>query len=74
MIMKTGKLIEALMHYRHVSLEDMANETNIAQSNIATLLTGKRNITPSLAEKMCKVLDIDPIVVMTNRMVEELKK
>jgi plasmid maintenance system antidote protein VapI len=72
--MKTGKLIEALMHYRHVSLEDMANETNIAQSNIATLLTGKRNITPSLAEKMCKVLDIDPIVVMTNRMVEELKK
>ena len=72
--MKTGKLIEALMHYRHVSLEDMANETNIAQSNIAALLTGKRNITPSLAEKMCKVLDIDPIVVMTNRMVEELKK
>ena len=61
------------MHYKHVSLEDMANATNIAQSNITTLLTCRRNITPSIAEKMCKVLDIDPIVIMTNRMCEELK-
>jgi plasmid maintenance system antidote protein VapI len=72
--MKTGKLIEALMYYRHVSLEEMANATGIAQNNISTLVSGRRNITPSLAEKMCKVLDIDPIVVMTNRMSEELKK
>ena len=72
--MKTGKLIEAIMHYRHVSLEEMANATGMAQNNISTLITGKRNITPSLAKKMCKVLDIDPIVVMTNRMSEELKK
>ena len=72
--MKTGKLIEALMHYRHVSLEEMSNATNIAQSNITTLLTCRRSITPSLAKKICKVLDIDPIVIMTNRMVDDLKE
>ena len=72
--MQTGKLIEALMYYRHVSLEEMANATGIAQNNISTLVSGRRNITPSLAKKMCKVLDIDPLVIMTNRMCEELQK
>ena len=71
--MKTGKLIEALMHYKHISLEEMSSATNIAQSNISTLLTCRRNTTPSLAKKMAKVLDIDPIVIMTNRMCKELK-
>lgn len=72
--MKTGKLVEALMHYKHVSIEEMATSTNIAQNNLTTLLMCRRNITPSLAKKIAKVLDIDPIVIMTNRMCEEIKK
>ena len=72
--MKTGKLIEALMHYKHISIEEMSKSTGIAMTNITTLLICKRNITPSLARKFGEVLGIDPIVIMTNRMSEELHK
>lgn len=71
--MKTGKLIEAIMHYKYVGIQELANKIGIEEPNMATLITGRRNITPSLAEKIGDVLDIEPIVIMTNRMMEELK-
>lgn len=71
--MKTGKLIEAIMQYKHIGIEELADKIGIAQSNLSTLIIGKRNITTSLAIKIGEVLDIDPIVIMTNRTVEEIK-
>lgn len=71
--MKTGKLIEAIMQYKHIGIEELADKLGIAQSNLSTLIIGKRNITTSLAIKIGEVLDIDPIVIMTNRTVEEIK-
>jgi len=71
--MKTGKLIEAIMQYKHVGIQELANKIGIKEPNMATLITGRRNITPALAEKIGDVLDIEPIVIMTNRMIEELK-
>lgn len=71
--MKTGKLIEAIMHYKHVGIQELANKIGIEEPNMATLITGRRNITPALAKKIGDVLDIEPIVIMTNRMMEELK-
>lgn len=71
--MKTGKLIEAIMQYKHIGIEELADKLGIAQSNLSILIIGKRNITTSLAIKIGEVLDIDPIVIMTNRTVEEIK-
>lgn len=71
--MKTGKLIEAIMQYRHIGVEELAKKIKIAQPNMTALILGKRKITPQLAKKIGIVLDIDPIVIMTNRTMEDLK-
>ena len=72
--MKTGKLIEAIMQYRHIGIEELAQKIDMAQPNLSNLIIGNRKITVQLAKKIGEVLDIDPIVVMTNRMSEELKE
>lgn len=72
--MKTGYLIEAIMHYKHIGIVEMANKIGIAEPSMSTLIAGRRNITPTLAKKIGDVLDIDPLVIMTNRMCEELQK
>lgn len=72
--MKTGHLIEAIMHYKHIGILEMANKTGMAEPSMSTLIAGRRNITPTLAKKIGDVLDIDPLVIMTNRMCEELHK
>ena len=40
--MKTGKLIEAIMQYKHIGIEELADKLGIAQSNLSTLIIGKR--------------------------------
>ena len=72
--MKTGKLIESIMQYRHIGVEELAQKIDMSPSNLSNLIIGSRNITVSLAKKIGDVLDIDPLVIMTNRMTEELKK
>lgn len=71
--MKTGKLIEAIMQYKHIGIEEFADRIGMAQSNLSNLIVGRRSITTSLAIKIGDVLDIDPIVLMTNRTCEEIK-
>ena len=71
--MKTGHLIEAIMHYKHIRHGEMANKIGISEPSMSTLIAGRRNITPTLAKKIGDVLDIDPLVIMTNRMCEEIK-
>ena len=72
--MKTGKLIEAIMQYRHIGIEELAQKIDMAQPNLSNLIIGNRKITVQLAKKIGDVLDIDPLVIMTNRMCEELRK
>jgi plasmid maintenance system antidote protein VapI len=62
------------MHYKHIGIVEMANKIGISESSMSTLIAGRRNITPTLAKKIGGVLDIDPLVIMTNRMCEELQK
>lgn len=71
--MKTGKLIEAIMQYKHVGIEELAQKMDIAQPNMTALILGNRKITPQLAQKIEDALDIDSIVIMTNRTMEDLK-
>ena len=62
------------MQYRHIGVEELAQKIDMSPSNLSNLIIGSRNITVSLAKKIGDVLDIDPLVIMTNRMTEELKK
>ena len=71
--MKTGKLIEAIMQYKHIGIEELADRIGMARPNMFNLIIGKRNITTSLAIKIGEVLDIDPMVLMANRTLEEIK-
>lgn len=71
--MKTGKLIEAIMQYKHIGIEEFADRIGVARPNASNLIIGKRNITTSLAIKIGEVLDIGPVVLMTNRTLEEIK-
>ena len=71
--MKTGKLIEAIMQYQHIGIGELAQKIGIAQPNMAALILNRRGITPQLAQKIGRVLNVDPIVIMTNRMTEQLK-
>lgn len=71
--MKTGKLIEAIMQYRHIGLEELAQKIDVASSNLSNLIIGNRKITVKLAKKIGEVLDIDPMVIMQNRLCEEIK-
>jgi len=71
--MKTGKLIEAIMQYRHIGIEELAQKIDMSQPNLSNLIIGNRKITVSLAKKIGEVLDIDPMVIMQNRLCEEIK-
>ena len=71
--MKTGKLVEAIMQYRHIGVEELAEKIGIEPSNMYNLIIGRRNITTQLAAKIGKELDIEPSIIMANRVSEELK-
>lgn len=71
--MKTGKLIEAIMQYKHIGIEELAQKIDMAQPNLSSLIIGNRKITVQLAKKIGGVLDIDPMVIMQNRLCEEIK-
>ena len=71
--MKTGKLIEAIMQYKHIGIEELAQKIDMAQPNLSNLIIGNRKITVQLAKKIGEILDVDPMVIMQNRLCEEIK-
>jgi DNA-binding Xre family transcriptional regulator len=40
--MKTGKLIEAIMQYKHIGIEELAQKIDMAQPNLSSLIIGNR--------------------------------
>lgn len=53
--------------------DELAQKIDMAQPNLSNLIIGNRKITVSLAKKIGEVLDIDPMVIMQNRLCEEIK-
>ena len=54
-----GVLIADEVEYRGIKQQELANVMGIASSVLSEIIHGKRNITPELALKFEKALDID---------------
>ena len=70
----TGRLIEAVMEFRGMTINDFAKAVGYHPMNLYKLLRGARNITPELAIKFAKVLNMSPLVIMTSRNLEIIDK
>ena len=70
----TGRLIEAVMKYRGMDVEGLAEAIGYHQMNVYHLLNGSRNITPELAMKFGKALNMSPLVIMQSRSIEICSK
>lgn len=66
----TGRLIEAVMMYRGMNVNNLAQAIGYHPMNLYKLLNGSRNITPELALKFAEVLNMNPLVIMQSRSIE----
>ena len=66
----TGRLIEAVMMYRGMNVNELAQAIWYHPMKLYKLLNGSRNITPELALKFAEVLNMNPLVIMQSRSIE----
>lgn len=66
----TGRLIEAVMKYRGLEVQGVADMIGEHPMNFYKLLNGRRCITPEMASKLGRALNMSPIVIMTSRNLE----
>ena len=66
----TGRLIEAVMRYRGMTINELADAIGYHPMNLYKLLNGSNNITPNLAEKFGKALNMSPLIIMESRNIE----
>jgi len=73
-ILTTGRLIEAVMKYRGMNYEELADAVGEHPMNFCKVLNGRRNVTPEMAVKVAKVLRMSPLVIMQSRNIEFCNK
>lgn len=66
----TGRLIEAIMKYRGMNYAQMAEAVGEHPINFCKVLNGNRNVSPEMAIKVARVLNMSPLVIMTSRNIE----
>lgn len=66
----TGRLVEAVMRYRGMDVQELAELVGEHPMNFYKLLNGRRPITPEMASKLGKALNMSPIVIMESRNLE----
>ena len=66
----TGRLIEAVMRYRGLSIDEFAIAINEHKMNTYKILNGRRVITQALALKIGKVFGMSPVVIMESSNLE----
>jgi len=66
----TGRLVEAVMRYRGMDVQELAELVDEHPMNFYKLLNGRRPITPEMASKLGKALNMSPIVIMESRNLE----
>ncbi len=59
-----GILLRDEIEYRNIKQKKLAEELGIATTVLSELIHGKRNISPEIALKLEKVLDIDALLWM----------
>ena len=66
----TGRLVEAIMRYRGMKPQDVADVVGWHPMNFYKLLNGKIPITQEMAGKLGKALNMSPMVIMESRNLE----
>ncbi|MBQ3874515.1 MAG: hypothetical protein II728_03960 [Bacteroidaceae bacterium] len=66
----TGRLIEAVMKYRGMNYVKLAEAVGEHPINFCKVLNGNRNVSPEMAIKVAKVLNMSPLVIMASRNIE----
>ena len=66
----TGRLIEAVMRYRGLSHQEVADMVGWHPMNFYKLLNGRIPITQEMASKLGKALNMSPMVIMESRNLE----
>ena len=66
----TGRLVESVMRYRGMDVQELAELVGEHPMNFYKLLNGRRPITPEMASKLGKALNMSPMVIMESRNLE----
>ena len=69
-MLTTGRLIDAVMKYRGMSYAELAQAVGEHPMNFCKIINGRRNVTPEMAIKVAKVLQMSPLVIMQSRSIE----
>lgn len=60
----TGRMIEAVIRYRGLSIGEFADAINEHKMNVYKILNGRRPITQAMALRIGKALGMSPVVIM----------
>ena len=66
----TGRLVESVMRYRGMDVQELAELVGEHPMNFYKLLNGRRPITPEMVSKLGKALNMSPMVIMESRNLE----
>ena len=66
----TGRLIEAVMKYRGMRINELGPAVGEHPANLYKMFRGDRPITPALAIKFAKALNMPPLVIIHSAMME----
>jgi plasmid maintenance system antidote protein VapI len=66
----TGRLIEAVMKYRGLEVQELAELVGEHPMNFYKLLNGRRPITYEMASKLSDALNMSPLIIMESRNIE----
>ena len=58
-IIHPGETLNEILIERNITVKELSRETNIAESNIASIIDGEKDIDLNTAIKLAKVLSID---------------
>ena len=69
----TGRLVEAIMLYRGLNCQQLAQKIGEHPMNFYKILNGSRNITTEMSIKLSNALNMSPLIIMESRNIEIIK-
>ncbi len=70
--MTAGRLVEAIIKYRGLKIEEVADMVHWHLMNFYKLLNGSKPITEAMAIRLAEVLNVNPAIILHAAMLESL--